>query len=137
MCRGGSDLADLHLLGLDFSQGAAGVRIEGAHGIAQLQCLVVDPQQAVAQLHYGDVEGGADGRQFIAPLHRYLQAEIAVAQGFGQQGDAAGAAPDRRLQANKKIQRRQQQAAQYRRYQGELANRRTVVVVQPRIQCHQ
>ena len=111
--------------------------IEGAHGVAQLQRFVVHPQQAVAQLHHGDVEGRADGRQFIAPLHRHLQAEIAVAQGLGQHGDAAGAAPDRRLQAHKKIQRSQQQAAQHCRYQGELANRRAVVVVQPRIQCHQ
>src|SRR3546814_5153051 len=36
--RGGrGDLADLHLLGFDFPQGAAGVSVESANGIAQLQ----------------------------------------------------------------------------------------------------
>ncbi len=134
---GGSDLADLHLLGFDFSQGAAGMGVEGAHGIAYLRCLMVDSQQAVTQLHHGDVEGGADRRQFIASLHRHLQAEVTVTQGFGQQGDAAGAEADGRLQADKKVKGRQQQAAQHRRHQCELADRRSVIMVQPCIQGHQ
>ncbi|MNL74776.1 hypothetical protein D3C87_2004610 [compost metagenome] len=58
--------------------------VEGAHRVAQLQGLVIDPQQAVAQLHYRNVEGGADSSQFVAALHRYLQAQIAVTQRFGQ-----------------------------------------------------
>jgi hypothetical protein len=89
--------------------------IEGAHRVAQLQGFVIDPQQAGAQLHHGDVERGADRRQFVAAHHRHLQAQVAVTQGFGQQGDAAGAAADRGLQADEQVQRGQQQATEHAR----------------------
>ena len=95
---------------------------------------MIDPQQAGAQLHHGDVERGADGRQFITPFHRHFHAQIAVTQGFGQGGDAAGAAADRCLQAHEQVQRCQRQHAERHRHWDELLERAVAVVTQPRVQ---
>ncbi|VVN18874.1 hypothetical protein PS681_04228 [Pseudomonas fluorescens] len=106
--RGGcGDLADLQLLRLDFAESAAGMLVEAAYRVAQLRGFVIDTKHARAQLHHGNVECGADCRQFVATHHRHLQAEVAIAQGFGEQGDAAGTATDRGLQADEQIQRRE------------------------------
>ncbi|MNX86189.1 hypothetical protein D3C86_1180610 [compost metagenome] len=137
MRRRSGNLADLQLLGFDFAQGIAGVMVEGLHRIAQLQGFVIHPLQAGAQLHHGDVQRGADDRQFVPALNRHLQAQIAIAQGLGQYRDAAGAAADRGLQTDEQIQRGQQQTAQHGGHHNELADRRAVVVIQALIQRHQ
>ncbi len=72
--------------------------------------------------------------QLVPPFHRHFDAQVTVAQGFGQGGDASCAALYGGLQAHEQVQRGQGQHAEGHRQRNEALVRVAVVVAQALVQ---
>ncbi|RMS16524.1 hypothetical protein ALP75_204898 [Pseudomonas syringae pv. actinidiae] len=124
------DLTDLVLLVFDLGQRPAGLSIEGQHGIADPHRLLIDAQQAGAQLHNRNVQRPADGGKLVAPLYRHFDTQVAVTQRLGEGGNATGAVANGRLQAREQINCHGHQNAEDHRQRDELHVGGFMVVVE-------